>query len=206
MPHGAGATWGGPHGVGHMGRVPHRGATSEKSWLMKNMSQLDVQVCINPVTIALPGKSLPWCGAGDTAGASARGGQEEARVEALHGGLNCGVAQSEMPPKKKQRRDPVRRSRRLSGTSEAVGVQPETTVSQQAAADGVYHDFLQSLSEEELDFVRNDGPWPAIRTSANKTGKPSVAPHKKGDWSSQRPQGLELSSGRQTHSDLAACG
>ena len=105
------------------------------------MSQLDIQVCINPVTAALPGKGLPWCGAGDTAGASARGGQEEARVEALHGGLNC-VAQSEMPPKKKQRRDPVRRSRRLSGTSEAVGVQPETTVSQQAAADAVYHDYL----------------------------------------------------------------
>eukprot|EP01044_Picomonas_judraskeda_P001793 COSAG03_NODE_114_length_12445_cov_68.628382_8_plen_134_part_00 len=53
MPHGVGATWGAPHGVGHMGRVPHRGATSEKSWLMKNMSQLDVQVCINPVTMEI---------------------------------------------------------------------------------------------------------------------------------------------------------
>ena len=66
------------------------------------MSQLDIQVCINPVTAALPGKGLPWCGAGDTAGASARGGQEEARAEAVHGGLNHGVAQSEMPPKKNE--------------------------------------------------------------------------------------------------------
>ena len=58
--------------------------------------------------------------------------------------------------------------------------------SQQAAADTVYHDFLRSLTPEQLDFVRKDEQWPAIRTSANKTAKPSVAPHKKGDWSSQR--------------------
>ena len=58
--------------------------------------------------------------------------------------------------------------------------------SQQAAADSVYHEFLRSLTPEQLDFVRKDRQWPAIRTSSNKAAKPSVAPHKKGDWSSQR--------------------
>ena len=59
-------------------------------------------------------------------------------------------------------------------------------MSQQAAADAVYHDYLQGLSKEELDFVRNDGNWPAIRTSTNKTGAPNDRPRKKGDWHSQR--------------------
>lgn len=120
---------------------------------------------------AQPAERLDAPAAGGDA-ASARIPQEQARVEALQGGVNHSVARSDMPPKKKQRRTPVRRSRRLSGNSGVIGVQPETTMSQQVAADAVYHDYLQSLSEEELDFVRNDGPWPAIRTSANKMGKP----------------------------------
>ena len=123
-----------PHREGHIG-VPHRvGAASgchigvphrKKSSLLK-MSQLDI--CVNSSVLhmhtdtPLGPRARPaaaeWAAGGDAA--SARKPQEQARVEALQGVLNHGVARSDMPPKKKQRRDPVRRSRRLSGNSNAI--------------------------------------------------------------------------------------
>jgi hypothetical protein len=103
-----------------------------------------------------------------------------------------------MPPRKK-RRGSARQQTALSAlVADSAGVGGADTQhrspsadeseasSQQAAADSVYHEFLRSLTPEQLDFVRKDEQWPAIRTSANKTAKPSGAPHKKGDWSSQR--------------------
>jgi hypothetical protein len=103
-----------------------------------------------------------------------------------------------MPPRKK-RRGSARQQTALSAlVADSAGVGGADTQhrspsadeseasSQQVAADSVYHEFLRSLTPEQLDFVRKDEQWPAIRTSANKTAKPSVAPHKKNDWSSQR--------------------
>ncbi len=58
--------------------------------------------------------------------------------------------------------------------------------SQQAAADAVYHQYLQSKTPEQMDFVRNDDQWPVIRSSTNKTAKKYGMPRKKGDWHTQR--------------------
>ena len=101
-----------------------------------------------------------------------------------------------MPPRKKQKQAPTRRSHRLSPSAASAsgggaGTHPPSAgslpPSQQAAADAVYHGMLQALAPEDLDFVRNDKiQWPAIRSSTNKTGKPYDKPRKKGDWHTQR--------------------
>ena len=52
--------------------------------------------------------------------------------------------------------------------------------------DTVYHQSLQSLTPERLDFVRQDEQWPAIRTSQNKLAVPDEKPRTKKDWHSQR--------------------
>ena len=60
--------------------------------------------------------------------------------------------------------------------------------SQQAAADAVYHQFLQSLTSEQLDFVRGQRRTVAGHpcTSTNKTAENHDKPRKKGDWHTQR--------------------
>ena len=100
-----------------------------------------------------------------------------------------------MPPRKKQKQAPTRRSHRLSPSAasadaDVAGTHPPSaeslSPSQQAAADAVYHAFLQALTREQMDFVRNDGQWPVVRSSTNKTAKNYDMPRKKGDWHTQR--------------------
>eukprot|EP01043_Picozoa_sp_COSAG02_P098229 COSAG02_NODE_34391_length_485_cov_0.461140_1_plen_161_part_11 len=61
-------------------------------------------------------------------------------------------------------------------------------MTEQQIADAAYLHRLVNLSLEELDFVRNKGAWPAIRTSRNAMAAPGTAQRKKNDWHDQRSQ------------------
>ena len=128
-------------------------------------------------------------------GSTAQDGKARADAQALERTAGHLCADLPMPPKKKQKQAPRRRSHRLSpsaasASADGSGTHPPSAESlppsQQAAADAVYHAFLQALTPEQMDFVRNDDRWPAVRTSSNKTGKPYDKPRKKGDWHTQR--------------------
>ena len=80
-----------------------------------------------------------------------------------------------------------------SATTAADQPQPtaDSSTSQQAAMDERYHQYLQSLTPEQLDFVqldfvRQDEQWPAIRTSHNRLAEPGENPHTTKDWHSHR--------------------
>ena len=66
-----------------------------------------------------------------------------------------------------------------------IAAEPMT---EQQIADAAYLQRLANLSLEELDFVRNKGAWPAIRTSRNAMAAPGTAQRKKNDWHDQRSQ------------------
>jgi hypothetical protein len=61
-------------------------------------------------------------------------------------------------------------------------------MTEQQVADRAYLQRLSNLTQEELDFVRKKGAWPAIRTSRNAMAAPGTAERKKNDWHDQRSQ------------------